>query len=588
MTTTTATTSSTTATAAAAVVASAASTAATASASNASVGESILTSLNANGSNIDTDSLVTNLTAAQKTSVETPITTKQTANTAQISSLGSISSDLTTFATSLNTLVAGGTLQTQPVSSSSTVMTVAAVAGTAIGSLSDTISVGQLAAAQQVKSSTYASAQAFNLGTLSLTVAGGSPVTINVTSSNDTLSGIAQSITAAGAGVTASVITGSNGQSTLVLKGQTGAAQSFQITGADTSDGSVTQPSGGVSLSALSYDPTATGANASTTMTSLQAAQDAQLTVDGVAITRSSNSFSDVIPGVQMTLTGVGSTSLSSTPATAAISEAVTDFVSAYNSLLSELTTATAAATSSSDAGPLRGNSAIRSLQAQLAKLTTTPLNASGSIRTLAELGVSTAQDGTLSVDTTKLSTMLATYPNDVAAMFMTSQTSSSSKVLITNTAGAAASGVYAVSGLTSAPVGGNATGSINGTAMTASSWNLTATPGNNAAGLMLQILSGAPSNATITVNQGLGGALQAVHDALLGTSGALTTLSTSLTTQQTALATALSKADAQVTVYHDQLVTKFTQMNTLISGYKATSSYLTQQVDLWTNSNTS
>jgi flagellar hook-associated protein 2 len=39
------------------------------------------------------------------------------------------------------------------------------------------------------------------------------------------------------------------------------------------------------------------------------------------------------------------------------------------------------------------------------------------------------------------------------------------------------------------------------------------------------------------------------------------------------------------VTVYHDRLVTQFTQMNTLVSGYKATQSYLTQQVDLWTKS---
>ena len=216
--------------------------------------------------------------------------------------------------------------------------------------------------------------------------------------------------------------------------------------------------------------------------------------------------------------------------------------------------------------------------------MTTTPLNSSGTIRTLAELGVQTAQDGTISVDATQLSTMLANYPSDVEQMFMTTQSSSSPKVLINSTAGAAASGVYTVSGITPATGGGNATGSINGTAMSAASWILTAGAGNNADGLSLQILSGTPSTATITINQGLGGVLQAIHDQLLGTSGALTTLSTSLTTQQTNLADQLTKADAQVTVYHDRLVTQFTEMNTLVSGYKATSSYLTQQVALWDN----
>ena len=142
--------------------------------------------------------------------------------------------------------------------------------------------------------------------------------------------------------------------------------------------------------------------------------------------------------------------------------------------------------------------------------------------------------------------------------------------------------------GITPAVNGGNATGTINGAAMGASSWILTAGAGNNADGLSLQILSAAPSTATITINQGLGGVLQAIHDTLLGTTGALTTLAASLTTQQTSLADALTKADAQVTVYHDRLVTQFTQMNTLVSGYKATSSYLTQQVGLWTNPNAS
>jgi len=579
------TTSATSSTSTAATTTSSSSTSSTTSAtsSNAAIGASILSSLNANGASIDTGSLVTSLTAAQKTSTETPITTAQTANTAQISSVASISSDLTAFSTSLNTLVSGGTLQTQPVSSATGVLTVSPVAGQAIGSLTSTISVAQIAKAQSVKSVSYPTAQAFNYGTLSFSVGGATAINVSVSSDNDTLAGIAQSINAAATGVTASVISGSDGNSTLVLKGSTGAAQTFTVTGTDSTDTSVTQPSGGTSLSALSFDPTAT-ATSSDTMISTQAAQDAQLTVDGVTVNRSTNSFSDVVPGVQINLVGAGTTSLSSTPATAAITEAINDFVSAYNSLLTELNTATAAATSSAAAGPLRGNAAIRQLQSQLTKMTTTPLNSSGTIRTLAELGVQTAQDGSISVDATQLSTMLTNYPDDVEQMFMTTQSSSSPKVLINSAAGSAASGVYTVSGITPAVNGGNATGTLNGTAMSASSWILTAGAGNNADGLSLQILSGTPSTATITINQGLGGVLQAIHDQLLGTTGALTTLSTSLTTQQTNLAAELTKADAQVTVYHDRLVTEFTQMNTLVSGYKATASYLTQQVALWDN----
>ena len=568
------TTSSTTSSASTAATTSTSST----TSSSASIGQSILTSLNANGSGIDTDSLITNLTAAQKSSLETPITTKQTANTAQISAVATLTSDLNTFSSSLNTLIQGGSLQTQPVSSDTSVMTVATVAGTPVGALSQSVTVNALAAAQSVKSSAYGTGQTFDTGTMTLTVGSGSPISITVDSSNNTLSGIAQAINAKSAGVTANVITGSDGTATLVLKGATGAANSFTLSSTDTS-------SDGTSLAALSYPGTGT-----TGLTQTQAAQDSSVTVDGVTVTRGSNTFSDVIPGVSMTLSKVGTVNLSSTRPNDAITEAVNDFVTAYNQLLSEINTDTAAATSGASAGPLQGNSALRQLKTQLSKLTTTPLNATGTIRTLAELGVSTAQDGTLSVNSSTLSTMLSKYPDDVESMFVTSQSSSSSKVLITSAAGSSASGVFTVSGITPATGGGNASGTINGIAMTASSWNLTAVSGQGADGLKLQILSGTPGSATITINQGIGGVLSALVNSLNATVsgkpvGALATLSSSLTTTQSTLAAALTKADAQLTIYHDQLVTKFTQMNTLVSGYKSTAAYLTQQVDLWTKS---
>ena len=572
MTTTTATSGTTATSTATSSTSTSSSTSSTSTSSNASLGQSILSGLNA-GAGIDTNSLITNLTAAQKASLETPITTKQATNAAQISSAASLASDLSTFSQSLNTLVSGGTLQPQPQSSNTSVMTVSSIAGQSAGNLGSSITVNALAQGQNLKSAAFASSQAFDTGTLTLTVGSGSPISIDINSGNNTLSGIAQAINGQNAGVSATVVTGSDGNSTLLLKGKTGEDQAFTLAASDSGSGSQ-------SLSSLAYGGGATGG-----MTQTQAAQDASLTVDGIDVSRSSNSFSDLIPGVQMTLASTGTISLTSTPPTDAITEAVNDFVSAYNQVMSDINTATAAASSTASAGPLQGNSAVRAMKDQLSRLTTMNLNASGSVRTLAQLGVKTAQDGTLSVDSTMLSNTLTAYPDDVAAMFMPSQSSSSSQVLITSKTGAALSGVYSVTGITPAVNGGNATGSINGVAMSASIWNLTAVQGNNADGLTLQVLSGAPSTVTITINQGLSGALQAISDGLLGSTGALGSLQSSLTTQQSTLADALTKADSQVTVYHDRLVTQFATMNTLVSGYKATQSYLTQQVDLWTKS---
>jgi flagellar hook-associated protein 2 len=549
-----------------------ASTASTSTSSNASLGQSILSSLNANGAGIDTSSLITNLTAAQKSSLETPITTKQAANTAQLSSTATLTSDITGFATAVKTLISSGQLQTQPTSSDTSVMTVGAVPGTLSGSLSSSVTVKAIATAQTVQSTAYDSSATFAAGQIVLTPSSGTAVSVNI-SANSSLSDVAKAITAQATGYTASVI-----DNTLVIKGATGAANAFTVSSQTTdASGNTTTVSG--SLGALN-------STASQGFTTKQTAGDADLVVDGIEVTRSTNSFSDVVNGVQMNLVGTGTISLGSTRPTDTIAQAVQNLVDTYNQVMSDINAATAAATSSSDAGPLRGNATVRQLKTQLSQLTTTPLTASGSIRTLAELGVKTQQDGSLTLDTTALSNMLTKYPDDVEAMFVTSQSSSSGLVTITSTAGAVPSGVYNITGILPTDANnGTAAGNINGVPMSANIWNLTAPQGSGADGLTLRILSGAPGSATITVNQGLAGALQAISDQLTGTNGALTTLKASLTKQQTTLADALTAADKQVTVYHDRLVTQFTQMNTLVSGYKATQSYLTQQVDLWTKS---
>jgi len=86
-----------------------------------------------------------------------------------------------------------------------------------------------------------------------------------------------------------------------------------------------------------------------------------------------------------------------------------------------------------------------------------------------------------------------------------------------------------------------------------------------------------------LTIDQGLGGVLQAITDALTSKTGSITVLQATLKTQSSTLADQMTAADAKLTVYHDRLVSQFATMNTRVSAIKATQSYLTQQVDLWT-----
>lgn len=554
-------------------------TAATTTTSNSTLGQSILSSLGA-GADIDTTTVVSALTAAKKSTLENSITTKQTSNTAQLSSLGTLSSDVSNFAGSLKTLISGGTLQTQPTSSDTSILSVSALTGAAVGALASRIEVTQLAQPQTVESKDFASTDAIGTGTLTLTTASNpSGVPITIDGGNNTVAGIASAINAANAGLTASVVTDANG-SRLVVKGTTGAAQSFSLTSTDSG------------LAPFTYSPppgdSSTSAASASGMGRDLAAQDASIKLDGVTITRATNTFSDVISGVNINLASAKPgtvVNIGSTRPTTAITQAVNDFVTVYNQLLGDLNTATAGATSSTAAGSLRGNGTIRDMQRQLSQLTTTALTSSGSIKTLAQIGVKTAQDGTLSVDPTALSNALTQYPDDVEAMFNSTQSSSARGVSIGSQPGAVPSGVYNATNLVAALGSTSVSGSIGGVAATGKGTVLTAASGSGAAGLILVLSQSAPSTATITVNQGLGGALQAISDALTGTSGTITSLSASLTSQNTTLATQLTDAETKLAAYTTLITSQFATMNTRVSAIKASESYLTQQVALWSKS---
>lgn len=572
--TTTSATSSTTAS-----TATTAATSASATSTNSSLGQTILSTLTT-GSGIDTGTIITALTAAKKSSLEDNLTTQQTANTAQISSLATISSDISTFASSLQQLIAGGTLQTQPTSSNSSVLTATALSGATIGDLADTVNVSQLAQAQTLESTPVADDASYASGTLQITTTGGASVTLTAGTDFTDLNSLVTAINAqtGTTGVTASTVSNSSGTH-LVMKGTTGSAQGFSI--AATGD-----------AAAFAYTPTSgdtstadvTGASGSTGMQRLQVAQNSAFTIDGVSYSRSSNTVADAINGVSLVLAGTGTTTMGSTRPTAAITQAVNDYVTTYNQLIAALGTATAGATSTASAGPLRGNSTIRDMQRQLAALTTTPLTASGTINTLAQIGVSTNQDGTLSVNSTALSNALINTPDAVEAMFNSNQTSSAAGVAIGSQNGAVTSGVYALTNLVAGTSTTNASGNINGVAGTGNGTLLTAASGSSAAGLILTVVAGAPSSATITINQGLGGALQAISDALTGSSGTITTLSANLTSQNTTIATELATADTALTAYTTLITNQFSTMNTRVAAIKAQESYLTQQTALWDN----
>lgn len=350
------------------------------------------------GSGIDVASLVSGLAEASRAPKEAAIAKRETANTAQISTIANLKNAIESFATSLDTLATGGSLQTQAVVSDGDVLGVATKAGASLDGFSGQIEVRTLATAQSIYSGLKDGAAPLGVGTM--TFSNGVSVT---TTATDTLATLATKITAAGKdqGLSATVIRDGS-QSRLVLRGATGADNAFTVT----ADGG---------LADFAYS----GTDAS--MTRAQAAGDAVIALDGVEIRRPKNVIDDLFDGVTLTLKRAAvdyPVTLSSERPTTAIKQAVYDFAQAYNTLEAMLDDADAAGLDGTKAGPLRGSQAIREMRAQLARIAGTALRTGDGPTTLAAVGVKTGRDGSLTVDAKMLDAAVLANPAAVEALF--------------------------------------------------------------------------------------------------------------------------------------------------------------------------
>ncbi len=172
-------------------------------------------------------------------------------------------------------------------------------------------------------------------------------------------------------------------------------------------------------------------------MTERRAAQDAQLTLNGISITSSSNYLENVVDGVSLELVKVHAAGESSmikvTEDFEANKKAVKDFVDSFNSLMTQinqLTRSVGVSTSGSDTtdttdkttavstaqiGVLKGDTSIRLLQSRLRD--SVFASAPNGMR-LSDIGIELDRDGKLKIDDTKLTDAFKADPEKVQAMF--------------------------------------------------------------------------------------------------------------------------------------------------------------------------
>ena len=347
-------------------------------------------------SGIDTTSIVQQLVSADSgtlTSLQQESTNTSGANTT-VSAVGTALAALSTAASALSDATANGSFTATSTDTSVSVTTDSTAQPGAYS-----VQVNSVAQAQRTYSASFASDTAAlnQAGSFTIGIGTGTPATINVTAA-DSLQTIATKINDAGLQVAASIFNDGT-TSRLQIRGlQTGAANDLKFTESGTS-----------------LDLNGTGATPTSGKT-VQHAQDSSVTIDGFNVTRPTNQISGAITGLTFQVTN-----LTTSPAminvaadSSGLSTKLNAVVTAYNSIVTKVHSATGYGTAAASNTKLAGDPTLRSVTSKLASDMEATSTQSGSLTSLADIGLTLQEDGSLALDSTKLSSAFATDPLSV------------------------------------------------------------------------------------------------------------------------------------------------------------------------------
>lgn len=352
------------------------------------------------GSGLDVESIVTQMIALEKQPIKT-LEAKAEVIQSKISTYGEIKSLTDDLNAAVRDLTLDRTWNTVKISSSNSTAVSATMTGAAQAA-SYNVQVEKLAQAQTSVTAKLGKTDKLDAaGTLKFTIAGQeSPLSIAV-SATDTLDSLVAKINGDAVlskAVAASVITDSQGNVQLMVRArESGTSGAFNMDVEGT----------GGNLDKLNFLPVSSDdPNAAV---GGQLAQDARIKLNGVTMFSSTNTFADIIPGLSITVSEEGKSSvLNLTQDKDAIKDSIQKFVDAYNALNDLLGSSTKYDQDSKVAGVLQGDSSTVSLQNALRMLTQGVAGqAKGAFNRLADAGIQMLQGGKLSMDSTKLATAL-------------------------------------------------------------------------------------------------------------------------------------------------------------------------------------
>ena len=384
-----------------------------------------LSALNA-GSGLNVTQIVDALVDAERVPKQKKIDEEKEAATVQISALGSLKNELSVFQT--NTAAVNGQIGLA-LSSSTSNVTLSRTDSSLASEFSHTINVSSIANGQVLNfnngGSGFSSTTA-DIGIDSLTIdlgtwsagpaftANGTSSTFSLTTGATSLTDVRDAINNSSIGVTASIIEVSTGSYSLMVKSPEGAANAMRVT---------TSLSGSA-VDVMKYDPENNSGVLKDSATEVVSASDAAFTVDGIAVTRSSNTITDLFSGITVELDDVSAGDLG-TNQTISSRYSETDalgiletVVSEINYLLSFLREQSKPGSNGEDGGPLNGDHFIRYTENKIKNLTSTAITGYDDEDIyLSSFGVVTNLDGTLTIDEDRFRDYFEANPEHFAAV---------------------------------------------------------------------------------------------------------------------------------------------------------------------------
>lgn len=546
----------------------------TSSTSTTSSGVSVTTSGTTNSSSIDWTALIQSAVDAKTAQADT-ISTTITNNEAKISAYQTLQTDLKTLSSGLASLstavvnsLSTSAFATRAASISSTgdvsassALSMTLKSGAAIGD--HTLTISQLATAQKVSGASQSS-QTDELGysgTFSIGLEGGGTSDVTITSTMS-LQDIVDTINAqtSTTNVQASIVQVSSTSFQMVLTGTEDAAD---ITYSSTSGDDILNKLGVTDSSGSFTDE-------------LQAAQAAEFTLDGIAMTRDTNDITDVLSGVTFSLlqeTPDGATlNISIETDTSQIQTTLETFVTNYNAFRDEVIAQQKTATdgTADSSAVLFGDGTMRNIMDALQNA----LNSTVGGLTMADLGLSFNESNELELDTSTLSDILSTNLSGVTKLLSAQTTTSSSQLSVVNTGTSPQSftldlAVDSDGNLTSASVGGDSS------LFTVSGTTIIGASGSIYAGMAFTYSGSTSQSIAVTSTSGIATQLYRLAKDYSSSSGVLQTQITSLTTRDDELQQKVDDINSAASTLQSQLETQYAKYQAAIESANSTLNYL-------------